>query len=66
MTKSCDLFTTDRPYATLYDAIFTKRVVNKYGSVCPCYRPFFYGILHMWARKDEEHNNKEKMFTFQT
>jgi hypothetical protein len=27
---------------------------------------FFYGTLHMWARIDEEHNYKEKMFTFQT
>ena len=26
----------------------------------------FYGTLHMWARIDEEHNYKEKMFTFQT
>jgi hypothetical protein len=24
MTKSCDLFTTDRPYVTLYDAIYKK------------------------------------------
>ena len=32
MTKACDLFTTDRPYVKLYDS-FTKRVVNKYGSV---------------------------------
>ena len=45
---------------------FTKRVVNKYGSVCHCYRSFFYGTLYMWARIDEEHNYKEKMFTFQT
>ena len=35
-------------------------------SVCPCYRSFFYGTLHMCARLDEEHNYKEKMFTFQT
>jgi hypothetical protein len=27
---------------------------------------FFYGTLHMLARIDEEHNYKEKMFTFQT
>jgi hypothetical protein len=45
---------------------FTKRVVNKYGSVCHGYRSFFYGTLHMWARIDEEHNVKEKMFSFQT
>jgi hypothetical protein len=45
---------------------FTKRVVNKYGSVCHCYRSFFYGTLHKLARINEEHNNKEKMFTFQT
>jgi hypothetical protein len=43
---------------------FTKRVVNKYGSVCPCYRSFFYGTLHMWARIDEERNNKEKFLLF--
>jgi hypothetical protein len=49
-----------------YTTPFTKRVVNKYGSVCPCYRSFFYGTLHMWARIDEEHNYKERMFTFQT
>ena len=24
MTKSCDLFTTDWPYVTLYDAIYKK------------------------------------------
>ena len=24
MTKSCDLFTTDRPYVTLYDTIYKK------------------------------------------
>jgi hypothetical protein len=24
MTKSCDLFTTDRPYVKLYDAIYKK------------------------------------------
>ena len=24
MTKSSDLFTTDRPYVTLYDAIYKK------------------------------------------
>ena len=34
--------------------------------MCPCYQSFFYGILYMWARIDEEHNYKEKMFTFQT
>jgi hypothetical protein len=45
---------------------FAKRVVNKYGSVCHCYRSFFCGTLHMWARIDEEHNYKDKMFTFQT
>jgi hypothetical protein len=49
-----------------YTTPFTKRVVSKYGSVYPCYRSFFYGTLHMWARIDEEHNYKEKMFTFQT
>jgi len=49
-----------------YTTPFTKRVVNKYGSVCHCYLSFFYGTLHMWARIDEEHNNKEKIFTFQT
>jgi hypothetical protein len=49
-----------------YTTPFTKRVVNKYGSVCPCYRSFFYGTLHMWARIDKEHNYKEKMFIFQT
>ena len=49
-----------------YTTPFTKRVVNKYGSVCPCYQSFFYGTLHMRARIDEEHNYKEKMFTFQT
>jgi hypothetical protein len=27
---------------------------------------FFCGTLHMWARIDEEHDYKEKMFTFQT
>jgi hypothetical protein len=49
-----------------YTTPFTKRVVNKYGSVCPCYRCFSYGTLHMWGRLDEEHNFKGKMFTFQT
>jgi hypothetical protein len=49
-----------------YTTSFTKRVVNKYGSVCPCYRSFFHGTLHMWARIDEEHNHKEILFTFQT
>jgi hypothetical protein len=49
-----------------YTTPFTKRVVNKYGSVCPCYQSFFYGTLHMRARIDEVHNYKEKMFTFQT
>ena len=49
-----------------YMTPFTKRVVNKYGSVCPCYRSFFYGTLHMRSRIDEEQNYKEKMFTFQT
>ena len=43
---------------------FTKRVVNKYGSVCHCYRSFFYGTLHMWARIDEEHNYKERNVYF--
>jgi hypothetical protein len=49
-----------------YTTPFTKRVGNKYGSLCPCYRSYFYGTLNMWARIDEEHNYKEKMFTFQT
>jgi hypothetical protein len=31
MTKSRDLFTTDRPYVTLYDAIY-KRVVLNYET----------------------------------
>jgi hypothetical protein len=57
------------PLASLmsrYTMPFTKRVVNKYGSVCHCNWSFFYETLHMWARIDEEHNYKEKMFTFQT
>ena len=49
-----------------YTTPFTKRVVKKYRSMCHCYRSFFYGTLHMWARIDEEHNYKEKMFSFQT
>ena len=51
-----------------YTTPFTKwiLVVNKYGSVCHCYRSFFYGTLHMWAWLDEEYNYKENMFTFQT
>ena len=49
-----------------YTTPFTERVVNKFGSVCPCYWSFFYGTLHMWARIDEEENYKEKMFNFQT
>jgi hypothetical protein len=30
-----------------YTTPFTIRVVNTYGSVCPCHRSFFYGTLHM-------------------
>jgi hypothetical protein len=28
MTKSCDLFTFDRPYVTLYDTIYNKKCVH--------------------------------------
>jgi hypothetical protein len=67
MTKSCDLFTTDRPYVTLYDVIYKKGSKQIWVSVSLLtYWSFFYGTLHMWARIDEEHNYKEKMFTFQT
>ena len=39
---------------------FGTKEVNKYGSVCFYYRSFFHGTLHMRARIDEEHNQKEK------
>jgi hypothetical protein len=63
MTKSRDLFSTDRPYVTLCDAIYTKG--SKQIRVINCSRSFFYGTLHMLARIDEKHNYKEKMVTFQ-
>ena len=63
MTKSCDLFTTDRPYVTLYDAIY-KKGSKQIWSVYHWYQSFFYGTLHMWARVDEEHNYKEKNVYF--
>jgi len=55
MTKSCDLFTTDRPYVTLYDAIYKKGSNQIWVSVL-LLSIFFLWNLHMWARIDEEHN----------
>ena len=47
-----------------YTTPFTKRVVNKYGSLCPCYRSLFYGTLRMWARIDKAHNYQEKCLLY--
>jgi hypothetical protein len=65
MIKSYDLFTADWPYVTLYDAIY-KKGSNQIRVSVPMLSIFFYGILHMWVKIDEEHNYKEKMFSFQT
>ena len=46
MTKSRDLFTTDRPYVTLYDAIYKKGSKQIWVSVS-LLSIFFYGTLHM-------------------
>ena len=64
MTKSPDLITTDRPYVTLYYAIYKKGSHQIWVSVSLFFLSFFYGTLHMWARIDEEQNYKEKMFPF--
>ena len=64
MTKSRDLFSTDRPYVTLCDAIYTKGSKQIWVSVINCSRSFFYGTLHMLARIDEEHNYKKKWLLF--
>ena len=55
MTKSRDLSTANRPYVTLYDAIYKKDSKQIWVSVS-LLSIFFYGTLHMWARIDEEHN----------
>jgi len=54
MTTSFDLFTTDRPYITLYDAIYKKGSKQIWVSMSLLSIFFVCNFTHV--NKDEEHN----------
>jgi hypothetical protein len=51
MTKSCDLFTTDRPYVTLYDAIYKKGSKQIWVSVSLLSIIFLWNFTHVSKNK---------------
>ena len=66
MTKSCDLFTTERPYVTLYDTIYKKGSKQIWVSVSLLSLFFLWNFTHVSKNRWGIYNHKEKLFTFQT